>query len=100
MAMHPTVKPVAMIADALRDCTKRDSVVLDSFGGSGSTLVAAERTGRRAKLIELDPLYCDTIVRRWQAMTGKLARHATTGKTFQEAEADRRAANAGGVRNG
>lgn len=66
LAMHPTVKPVALIADAIRDCSKRGEVVLDCFGGSGSTLIAAEKTGRCARLIEFDPLYCDTIVRRWE----------------------------------
>ena len=73
LAMHPTVKPVALIADALRDCSKRGNIVLDCFGGSGSTLIAAEKTGRSARLIEYDPLYCDTIVRRWEQYTGKRA---------------------------
>jgi len=86
LAMHPTVKPVALIADAIRDCSRRGEVVLDCFGGSGSTLIAAETTGRCARLIEYDPLYCDTIVRRWQQQTGKLARHGTSGATFEELE--------------
>lgn len=73
LAMHPTVKPVALIADAIRDCSRRGEIVLDGFGGSGSTLIAAEKTGRRARLIEYDPLYCDTIIRRWQDYTGKHA---------------------------
>ena len=84
LAMHPTVKPVALIADALRDCSRRGELVLDGFGGSGSTLIAAEKTGRVARLIEYDPLYCDTIVRRWEALTGKRARLATTGQAFEE----------------
>jgi len=84
LAMHPTVKPVALIADALRDCSRRGEVVLDGFGGSGSTLIAAEQTGRKARLIEYDPLYCDTIVRRWEAYTGKRATLAETGGTFEE----------------
>jgi DNA modification methylase len=67
LLMHPTVKPVQMIADAIRDVSARGEIVLDLFGGSGSTLVAAEKTGRRAFLCELDPLYCDRIVRRWEA---------------------------------
>ncbi|HEY6386268.1 MAG TPA: DNA methyltransferase [Candidatus Acidoferrum sp.] len=67
LALHPTVKPVAMIADAIMDCTSRGDVVLDGFLGSGSTVIAAERTGRRCFGIELDPLYVDTIVRRWQS---------------------------------
>jgi DNA modification methylase len=84
LAMHPTVKPVALIADAIRDCSRRGEIVLDVFGGSGSTLIAAEKTGREARLIEYDPLYCDTIVRRWEALTGKRARLADHGATFEE----------------
>ncbi|MGN3974840.1 site-specific DNA-methyltransferase [Tsuneonella sp. SYSU-LHT278] len=74
LAMHPTVKPVALIADAIRDCSRRGEIILDGFGGSGSTLIAAEKTGRSARLIEYDPIYCDTIIRRWQDYTGKRAR--------------------------
>ena len=66
LAMHPTVKPVALVADAIRDCSRRGDLVLDSFGGSGTTLIACERTHRRARLIEIDPAYCDQTVRRWQ----------------------------------
>ena len=83
LAMHPTVKPVAMIADAIRDCSRRGEIVLDAFGGSGSTLMAAEKTGRCARLIEYDPLYCDTIVRRWETYTGKRALLAVTGDTYE-----------------
>ncbi|WP_423141795.1 site-specific DNA-methyltransferase [Parablastomonas sp. CN1-191] len=83
LAMHPTVKPVALIADAIRDCSRRGEIVLDGFAGSGSTLIAAEKTGRSARLIEYDPLYCDTIVRRWESYTGKLATLAVTGQTFE-----------------
>ena len=79
LAMHPTVKPVALIADALRDCSKRGDIVLDCFGGSGSTLIAAEKTGRSARLIEYDPIYCDTIVRRWEQYTGKRAEQVACG---------------------
>lgn len=82
--MHPTVKPVALIADAIRDCSRRGEVVLDCFGGSGSTLIAAEKTGRAARLIEYDPLYCDTIVQRWEKLTGKRATLAVTGQTFED----------------
>lgn len=89
LAMHPTVKPVALVADALRDCSRRGEIVLDGFGGSGSTLIAAEKTGRQARLIEYDPLYCDTIIRRWQAYTGKHAKLASTGERFEDL-ADRR----------
>lgn len=84
LEMHPTVKPVAMVADAIRDCSKRGDVILDPFGGSGSTLIAAETCGRSARLIEYDPLYCDTIVRRYQAYTGKAAVLDGTLLTFDE----------------
>ena len=84
LASHPTCKPVALLADAIRDCSRRGDLVLDPFGGSGSTLIAAERTGRKARLLELDPHYCDVIVRRWQAVTGKRAVHAGTNLTFDE----------------
>lgn len=84
LAMHPTVKPVAMIVDALKDVSGRGAVVLDNFGGSGSTLIAAEKCGRKARLIEFDPGYCDTIVRRWQRYTGKQAVLAATGQAFDE----------------
>lgn len=83
LSMHPTVKPVAMIADALRDCSRRGEIVLDAFGGSGSTMIAAEKTGRCARLIEYDSLYCDTIVRRWESYTGKRATLASSGETFE-----------------
>jgi DNA modification methylase len=84
LAMHPTVRPVALIADAIRDCSRRGEMVLDGFGGSGSTLIAAEKTGRSARMIEYDPLYCDTIVRRWEKYTGKRATLATTGVAFED----------------
>jgi DNA modification methylase len=83
LAMHPTVKPVALIADAIRDCSRRGEIILDAFGGSGSTLMAAEKTGRAARLIEYDPLYCDTIVTRWENATGKNAIHADSGQSFE-----------------
>jgi DNA modification methylase len=67
LALHPTVKPVELISDAIKDVSARGSIVLDLFGGSGSTLIAAHKTGRRAFLCELDPLYCDRIIRRWEA---------------------------------
>jgi len=84
LAMHPTVKPVALIADAIRDCSRRGEIVLDGFGGSGSTLIAAEKTGRAARLIEYDPRYCDTIIRRWQDYTGKRAVLAGDGACFED----------------
>lgn len=89
LAMHPTVKPVAMIADAIKDCSQRGEIILDCFGGSGSTLIAAEKTGRRARLIEYDPLYCDTIIRRWEQHSGKRAVLADTGKAFEEVSESR-----------
>ncbi len=70
LAMHPTVKPVALIADAIRDCSKRGGIVLDAFSGSGTTIIAAEETGRQARAIEIDPHYADVSILRWQAMTG------------------------------
>lgn len=89
LAMHPTVKPVALVADAIKDCSKQRQIVLDPFGGSGTTLIAAEKTGRRARLLELDPAYCDTIIRRWQSLTGKHARCAETGTRFETVETAR-----------
>jgi DNA modification methylase len=85
LALHPTVKPVALVADALRDCSSRGEIVLDAFLGSGTTLIAAKRTGRICRGLELDPLYVDTAVRRWQALTGQHARHAESGLMFNEA---------------
>src|SRR5467141_1925672 len=81
--MHPTVKPVALVAEAIKDCTRRGEVVLDPFAGSGSTLIAAHKTGRRARLIEFDPAYCDQIVRRFEQVTGKQAKLAATGQSFE-----------------
>jgi DNA modification methylase len=89
LAMHPTVKPVAMLADAIRDVTKRGALVLDPFAGSGSTLIAAEKTGRRARCIEYEPKYCDVIVRRWQTYTGKTAMFEGTDLTFEDFEGAR-----------
>ncbi len=84
LEMHPTVKPVAMIADAMRDCSKRGGIVLDSFAGSGTSLIAAEKTGRKACAIELDPRYVDCAIRRWQDYTESEAVHAESGATFTE----------------
>lgn len=95
LAMHPTVKPVALIADAIRDCSRRGEIVLDGFGGSGSTLIAAEKTGRHARLIEYDPLYCDTIIRRWEQLPGKRAVLAATGEVFEDVADLRVSANGG-----
>ena len=85
--MHPTVKPVALVTDAIKDVSKRGDIVLDAFGGSGTTLIAAEKTGRKARLLELDPIYCDVICRRFQAYTGEPALRAEDGAPFSELEA-------------
>ena len=87
LALHPTVKPATLVADAITDCTSRRDIVLDGFLGSGSTVIAAERTGRRCYGMEIDPLYVDVTVRRWQGFTREPARHAITGKCFNEIEA-------------
>lgn len=81
---HPTVKPVALVADAMRDCTRRRDIVLDTFSGSGTTIMAAERVGRRAYAMDVEPRYVDVGVRRWQAFTRKDAVDAETGKTFDQ----------------
>lgn len=90
---HPTVKPVALVADAIRDVSYRGELVLDTFGGSGTTLIAAEKTGRRARVIELDPLYCDVSVRRWERMTGKQAILSSNNEPFGNVKAARLSSN-------
>ena len=89
LALHPTVKPVAMVADAILDCTARGDIVLDPFLGSGTTVIAAEKTGRRCYGMDLDPAYIDTVVRRWQAWTGDAAVLVATGQTFAQVTAER-----------
>lgn len=84
LALHPTVKPIKLVADAILDCSARGDLILDPFMGSGSTLMAAERVGRRCNGLEIDPLYVDTIIRRWQAQTGDDAVHVTTGRRFTD----------------
>ncbi len=84
LAMHPTVKPVALVADAMRDVSKRGGIVLDAFAGSGTTIIAAERTGRVGYVMEIDPHYVDVAIRRWQEFTGGDAIHAGTGRSFAE----------------
>jgi DNA modification methylase len=86
LELHPTVKPVALVGDAIMDCSSRGEIVLDPFLGSGTTLIAAERTGRICYGIELDPPYVDTIVRRWQKFTGLSATNAASGRSFNELE--------------
>ena len=88
LRMHPTVKPVALVADALKDCSRRGEIVIDGFAGSGTTVIAAEKSGRRARAIELEPRYIDVAIRRWQTLTGGSARHAESGRTFSELEAE------------
>ena len=89
LAAHPTVKPVKMIADAILDCSERGAIVLDCFGGSGTTLIAAEKTGRRAAVIEIDGAFVDTAIRRYEKTTGKRATHAANGMTFADVEQER-----------
>lgn len=84
LKMHPTVKPVSLIADAIRDCSRRGGIVLDPFAGSGTILIAAERAGRRARAIEIDPKYVDVAIRRWERVTGDLAVHLPTKSTLSE----------------
>ena len=86
LQMHPTVQPVAMIVDALKDCSCKGDIVLDCFGGSGTTMIAAERIGRKARLMELDPLYVDVAIRRWEAETGEKAFLGDTCITFEHIE--------------
>lgn len=83
LKMHPTVKPVALVKDAIMDCSRRGGIVLDMFGGSGTTLIAADKTGRKAHLIEYDPLYCDTIIRRYEMLSGRPATLEGTDKEFE-----------------
>jgi DNA modification methylase len=81
---HPSAKPVALVADAIKDCTRRGDVVLDTFCGSGTTILAAERVGRHARALELEPRFVDVAIRRWQAFTRRDARHADSGLSFDE----------------
>jgi DNA methylase len=84
LSLHPTVKPVAMVADAILDVTARGEIVLDGFLGSGTTLIAAARTGRCCRALELDAGYVDSAIRRWQGLTGGTARHAVSGRSFDD----------------
>ncbi len=86
LSWHPTVKPVEMIADIIKDASDRDDIILDGFGGSGTTLIAAEQCGRVARLLELDPLYCDVILRRFAAAFGQAPTLSSTGETFRQIE--------------
>ena len=86
LEMHPTVKPTALVIDAIKDCSRRGDIVLDAFAGSGTTIIAAHKCRRKARAIELDPLYVDVAIRRWQAYTGEAATMAVTGDTFAAVE--------------
>jgi DNA modification methylase len=88
LAIHPTVKPTALVADAIRDCSNRNDVILDAFSGSGTTIIAAAKTGRRGYALELDPHYVDVAVKRWEAWSGEAAHHAT-GLTFAQLQEQR-----------
>jgi hypothetical protein len=94
LAMHPTVKPVALVADAMRDCTSKGDLILDAFLGSGTTVMAAEKIGRRCNGIEYEPIYVDVAIRRWQAYAKKDAVLDGDGRTFDEIAAARRQADA------
>jgi DNA modification methylase len=95
LAMHPTVKPHALVADAIKDCSRRKGLILDPFAGSGTTIIAAEKTGRFARAMELDPRYVDVIVKRWQTWAGEPAHLAKTGQTFDEVALARERRTAG-----
>ena len=82
--VHPTQKPVALAEEALNKTTRASAVIMDLFGGSGSTLIACEKTARDCRMMELDPKYCDVIIKRWQDFTGKKAINAETNQPFAE----------------
>jgi DNA modification methylase len=90
--LHPTMKPVALVERAIRNSSKSRDIVLDPFAGSGSILIACSKAGRQARLVELDPKYCDVIIQRWQAWTGERATLDADGRTFEETAAGREAA--------
>jgi len=100
LAMHPTVKPVALVADAMKDCSRRKGLVLDAFMGSGTTIMAGEKVGRRVNGIECDPAYVDVAIRRWQAFTRRDAVLEATGQTFEEVQAERAGAAARPIAEG
>ena len=83
LSLHPTAKPVALVADAIKDASDRGGIVLDPFGGSGSTLIAAEKTGRRARLIEFEPRFVDATLKRWEALTGRVAEKVLEFASFR-----------------
>jgi DNA modification methylase len=89
LSIHPTCKPVPLVADAIRDCTRRGELVLDGFSGSGTTIIAAQKCGRRAAAIEIEPRYVDVAIRRWQKLTGQKALLGGTGHSFEDAANER-----------
>jgi len=89
LKMHPTMKPVALVSDAMRDCSRRGSIILDAFAGAGTTIMAAEQIGRRAFCVEIDPLYADVAIRRWQKFTSRDAILESSGQTFEQIAASR-----------
>lgn len=97
LALHPTVKPVALIADAIRDVSSRGAIVLDPFGGSGSTLIAAQKTGRRGYLIEFDPDYCARAIRRWEIYAKDDAVQLACGVPRREAASETTEPRIGGA---
>jgi DNA modification methylase len=88
--LHPTMKPVELVEKAVRNSSRRGEIVLDSFAGSGSTLIACEKTGRRARLMEIEPRYCDVIIRRWEEFTGQEAILEASGATFTKTSTERK----------
>ena len=93
---HPTMKPLALVERAISNSTRKGDVVLDPFAGAGSTLLAAERTGRRARVVEINPVYADVIIKRWQSYTGGVARLDPGGQSFSEVTEQRQSAGASG----
>ena len=87
LKVHPTVKPLRLVADAILDCSNHGEIILDLFGGSGTTLIACEETNRKCRMMEFEPKYCDVIIKRWQKNTGQQAIHAESGRNFDELEA-------------
>ena len=81
--LHPTMKPVELVEQAIKNSSKSGDIVLDAFGGSGSTLIACEKIGRKCRMMELEPKYCDVIIKRWQSFAGKLSILLSTGQTFE-----------------
>jgi DNA modification methylase len=97
LEMHPTVKPVTLVVDAIKDCSRRGEIVLDPFAGSGTTVIAAEKSRRRARAIEIDPVYVDVAIKRWQHLTSATAVHGSSGKSFAAIAQERYAGQVDGA---